>query len=116
MSLAVGKAWKNFRRPQSKFNNERVVTEDGAFDSKKEHRRWCELKLLQLAGEIRNLKHHQVFKFEHNGVSIGSYEADFTYFQGNEFVVEDSKGVRTDVYLLKRKLMLAFFNISIKET
>lgn len=116
MTLAVGKAWKQFRRPQNKFNAERVVTEDGAFDSKKEHRRWCELKLEQLAGEIRNLRHHTKFKFEHNGVLIGTYEADFDYFRGNEYVVEDAKGVRTDVYLLKRKLMLAFYSITIKET
>jgi hypothetical protein len=116
MSVALGKAWKQFRRPQNKFNAERVVTEDGTFDSKKEHRRWCELKLLQMAGEIRNLKHHQVFKFEHNGVLIGSYEADFTYFQGNEFVCEDAKGYETDVFRLKRKMLKAFYGIEVKIT
>ena len=116
MTVALGKAWKNFRRPQSKFNNERVVTEDGAFDSKKEHRRWCELKLLQLAGEIRNLRHHTKFKFEHNGVLIGTYEADFDYFRGNEYVVEDSKGFETDVFRLKAKMMRAFFGIDVRLT
>lgn len=116
MTIALGKAWKNYRRPQNKFNAERVVTDDGAFDSKKEHRRWCELKLEQLAGEIRNLRHHTKFKFEHNGVLIGTYESDFDYFRGNEYVVEDAKGYETDVFRLKAKMMRAFYGIEVRIT
>lgn len=115
MSLAAQKAWKSNRRAQ-KYNNERVVTEDGAFDSKREHKRWCELKLLERAGAIRNLEHHVDFKFEHNGVAIGKYEADFVYFEGEQRICEDSKGVQTDVFKIKARLMRAFYGIEIRIT
>lgn len=110
------KAWKQTRRPQNKFGNERVVTDDGTFDSKAEHYRWCQLKLLERAGEIRNLKRQVRFKFEHNGVHIADYIADFTYFEGNEYVAEDKKGYETDVFRLKAKMLKAFYGITVRIT
>jgi len=44
-----------------------------------------------------------------------SYVADFVYARGNELVVEDVKGVRTQEYIIKRKLMLHIHGIRIKE-
>lgn len=117
MSLhAFGKAWKQQRRPQSKFGNRIVKTDEGTFDSEAEHRRWCELKLLQMAGQISNLEHHKVFRFELNGVLIGSYEADFVYFENGARVVEDKKGYETDVFKLKAKMMQAFYGITVRLT
>ena len=44
------------------------------------------------------------------------YKADFTYREGGELVVEDKKGLKTPVYVIKRKLMLFVHGIKIKET
>lgn len=44
------------------------------------------------------------------------YVADFVYKEDGKEVVEDAKGVRTDDYIIKRKLMLWIHGIRIKET
>ncbi len=44
-----------------------------------------------------------------------TYLADFVYEKGSQTIVEDVKGLRTDVYKIKRKLMLYFHGIQIKE-
>jgi hypothetical protein len=48
-----------------------------------------------------------------NGILICTYIADFTYTRDGKYIVEDFKGVLTDVFKLKRKLMKAIFNIDI---
>ena len=108
-------AW---RKRGNKYGAKRVTTTDGAFDSKREYCRWLDLVLLERAGEITGLERQIPFVFEHNGVRICKYIADFSYFEndGRDRVVEDSKGFRTDIYKLKRKLMLAFYDITIRET
>jgi len=76
----------------------------------KERRRYHELKLLQRAGKISNLKLQPEFElqesFKHNGKTIRAikYVADFMYKQGDRVIVEDTKGFKTDVYKLKLKL------------
>jgi len=107
-----------------KYGNKKIVTEDGEFDSQREYRRWCELKLLQRAGEISNLNRQVAFGLipsqrDEKGKVIErevKYVADFTYFERDgTFVVEDSKGMRTKEYIIKRKLMLKEHGIRIKE-
>nr|DAL18325.1 MAG TPA_asm: Endonuclease [Caudoviricetes sp.] len=44
-----------------------------------------------------------------------TYLADFVYEKGSQTIVEDVKGMKTDVYKIKRKLMLYFHGIKIKE-
>ena len=44
-----------------------------------------------------------------------TYIADFVYLKDGKTVVEDSKGYRTEVYRLKKKMMLYFFHIRIQE-
>lgn len=109
----------------SKYNARKVKTQEGTFDSMKEYHRWCELKLLQRAGKISNLKRQVRFlllpsqKDAQTGKVIErelTYVADFVYKKGAETVVEDAKGVRTDVYKIKKKLMLYFYGIRITET
>jgi hypothetical protein len=51
-----------------------------------------------------------------NDVYIGTYEADFLYYEQGQLIVEDSKGTRTREYLMKQRLMLACHNIHIRET
>lgn len=85
------------------------------FDSKKEARRYVELKSLEAAGVIWRLRLQEPFVVEINGVIVCRYVADFVYDAADGYVVEDSKGVRTPVYRLKKKLMRAVLGIDIKE-
>src|SRR6267154_1785069 len=66
------------------------------FDSTAEARRYTELKLLKLTGQITELEVHKPFFLHVNGIRIGYYEADFTYLENGQQVIEDVKGHRTD--------------------
>lgn len=79
------------------------------FASKAEARRYCELKLLVQAGEIRNLELQPAFPIVIEGVRVTTYIADFAYFGGGKRVIEDVKGFKTDVYALKKKLVEAMY-------
>lgn len=93
------------------------------FDSKKEAARYQELRLLEKAGEIHNLRLQVPFelqpKFRKNGKTwrAVTYIADFVYLtKEGEEVIEDVKGMRTDVYRLKRKMFeYQFDDKTIKE-
>ena len=108
-----------------KYGNRRIVTEDGTFDSVKEHRRWCELKLMEKAGEIVELQRQVPFvvipkQKDELGKVVErevKYIADFTYRTRKDYklVVEDTKGMKTNEYILKRKLMLYRNGIRIQE-
>lgn len=105
----------------NKYGNT-VVEKDGKkFGSKKEANRYPDLVLMQLAGEIRDLKCQQKFDFVINEILVCSYIADFTYIivKTNAFTVEDVKSEVTRKnreYNIKRKLMLAVYKIKILET
>ena len=89
------------------------------FDSKHEAKRYQELRLLEQAGEITNLRLQVPFELipkSKHGMPI-RYIADFTYNdQSGQLIVEDAKGVKTPVYRLKRRIMAEIYNIEIKET
>lgn len=101
---------------KSKYGNTKVEIDGFKFDSKKEGMRYVELKHMQRAGIISGLELQVSYVFEHNGVKIATYLADFRYQQDGKTVVEDVKGMRTQVYIIKRKMMLAFHGVKIKET
>ena len=87
------------------------------FHSKKEARHYKVLKSMQQAGIIRDLETQPKFKLDINGTHICNYFADFKYFD-NELdreVIVDVKGVRTQVYKLKKRLMLAIHDIEVEE-
>lgn len=44
-----------------------------------------------------------------------TYRADFTYLADGQLVVEDAKGHRTEMYLLKRKWLEAEYGITVRE-
>ena len=93
-----------------------AVEVDGhKFPSKAEARRYGELKLLERAGEIRQLELHPRYRLIVNGIDCGYYEADAKYYQGDTLVVEDTKGVRTETYNLKKKLVFAIYGINVTE-
>lgn len=98
------------------------------FDSKREARRYMDLWLMQRAGEISGLrtqvKYELIPKQVHKDGTKEKgieYVADFVYEQGGETVVEDSKGFRDTssaayrLFVMKRKMMLYFHGITVRE-
>lgn len=86
-------------------------TEDGYFPSKKELKRWNELKLLEKAGAIshltRNTKETTFPLLCFGGSRVCNYIADYVYREDGKRIAEDAKGVKTPVYKLKKKMFLA---------
>lgn len=104
-------------KKKSKFRNKVVHTEDGKFDSIEEHKRFLHLRLLERAGEIRELKRQVRYRLEAGGIHISDYVADFVYLSHDGLlVVEDSKGFITPEYRQKRRLMKEILGITILET
>ena len=95
----------------SKYRNKKVQVDMYVFDSIRESQRYKELKLLERAGEIRKLELQPKFllqdSFKKNGKTYRKIEyiADFMYCQGDKTVVEDVKGMQTDVFKLKHKII-----------
>lgn len=106
------------------------------FDSRKEARRYQDLLLLQRAGVIKKLEiqvkfvlipaqYETTVRYGKNGKRLKdklkllekecSYVADFVYEENGKKVVEDTKGVKTKDYIIKRKLMLHVHGIRIRE-
>lgn len=131
-------------RAKNKYQAKKVVVDDITFDSQKEARRYCELKMLERAGKITDLDLQKVFElipaqYEETGEVYKSgknkgqpkrgkcieqavtYKADFYYKENGREVVEDVKGYRDPSsgayarYIIKRKMMLYFHGIRIQE-
>ena len=107
-----------------KYHNRKVTINGETFDSKKEANRWAELKLLQRAGKITDLNRQVRFELvpsqyddkKHLLERPVAYVADFVYKEDGKLVVEDTKGMKTDAYIIKRKLMLERYKVRIRET
>ena len=109
---------------ESKYHSQKVTMSGKTFASIKEANRYSELVLAQRSGEISELKCQEPFTLipsqkNEKGKTIEKpvkYIADFVYKDKNGvLVVEDTKGVRTADYVIKRKLMLWVHKIRIKE-
>ena len=122
-----------------KYHNKKITLDGITFDSLKEANRYRELKLLERAGKISLLRRQVKFLLipaqygktaerYTRGANKGQYKrgelierecayiADFVYFDADgKKVVEDTKGMRTKDYIIKRKLMLERHGIRIKE-
>ena len=110
----------------NKYYAKKKVIDGYTFDSIKEARRYGELKCLLKAGAIRDLEVHKTFNLipkqtDERGKVIErkiDYIADFAYLQDGKIVVEDVKSAVTrkkPEYILKRKMMLYFHGIRIRE-
>ena len=106
------------KRPtRNKYGAQKTTVDGVTFDSKGEADRWCDLRILERAGDIVDLRRQVTFPLKIGDVLVCKYIADFVYaIPGQEFVVEDFKGHRTDVYRLKAKLFLAVYGFPITET
>lgn len=108
---------------RSKYRSKKTTYYGIEFDSKKEANRYAELLMLERAGVISDLKRqvrYELIPTQYDGAQCVeracNYVADFVYTQEGKTIVEDCKGVRTDVYIIKRKLMYEKYGIRIKET
>lgn len=109
---------------RTKYGAKKVVVDGETYDSRKEYRRFCELSLLQRAGAIHDLQRQVKFTLlpSQRDAETGkvierpvTYLADFVYKENGKTIVEDTKGFRTKDYVLKRKMMLYFHGIQIRE-
>lgn len=114
----------------NKYRNKKIIIDGEQFDSMKEYKRYCELKLMQKTGMIKNLKRQVKFiliptQRDEKGKCLErecAYFADFVYKDkfGNE-VVEDVKGYRDPnsagyaKFVIKRKMMLYILGIRVQE-
>lgn len=109
--------WKK----RAKYRNVKTEVDGLKFDSKKEAKRWVELKQLLDAGRISNLMRQVMFQLVPQVVLDGrkqqpvKYVADFQYQLGDQIIVEDVKGFKTPEYRMKRKMMKAFLGIEVQE-
>jgi hypothetical protein len=124
----------------NKYHSKKTRLSDGTvFDSRKEARRWQQLRLLESRGEIQDLKRQVEYELVPNQYEIVErysdktgkrlkdekrlaerrvyYVADFVYTKDGETVVEDTKSpvTRTKDYIIKRKLMRHIHGIVIRE-
>lgn len=112
------------KKAGGRYGNVRKPVHDGIrFDSKREFLRYMDLRILERAGEISDLKVHPKYPITIGGIEIRifskryhktgkhlTYVGDFEYRRAGELVIEDVKmqsGHRTDVYRIKRALMKA---------
>lgn len=95
-----------------KYNARRTEIDGFIFDSKKEAARYLELKALEKAGKIKELERQKSFTliepFDYNGEKCRRvrYLADFYYREGGKVIIEDVKGMKTEVYKIKKKMLL----------
>ena len=121
-------------RKKNKFHAKKTVFNGETFDSKKEAARYATLILLQKDGRIRNLRRqvpYELIPAQHEPDTVGprggrkrgkllekscTYIADFVYDTADGLtIVEDTKGVRTPEYIIKRKLMLYKHGVRVDE-
>lgn len=120
---------------RSKYKAVKVVVDGIKFDSKKEAKRYEQLKEREKKGEIKDLRLQVLYELipsqreedyvdEKGKLKKGKvierpcvYKADFVYYDNEkqEEIVEDTKGFKTPEYIIKRKLMLYLLGIKITE-
>jgi hypothetical protein len=97
---------------RSKYGNKKTIVDGIKFDSKKEAQRYCDLKMLLNHRDIEDLVLQPRFdicpthKWNGKTQRKKSYVADFKYTMNGVEIVEDVKGMRTALYILKRSLFL----------
>lgn len=102
---------------KSKYKAQPTMIDGIRFASKKEGKRYSELKLMERGNLITDLKLQQPIKCMVNGELVCKYISDFSYYckERNTIIFEDAKGFKTDVYKLKKKLVKACTGIDIVE-
>lgn len=109
----------------SKYKSKKCIIDGITFDSKKEGKRYAELRKLEERGEIADLQMQVKFELIPSQRIAGrvveravTYIADFTYYYDGHYVVEDVKSSKRMIrpeYIIKRKLMLYLKGIRVRE-
>lgn len=106
----------------NKYRNKKINIGGHEFDSKKEARRYQQLLLREKAGEIKGLRlqpeYELIPRFKKGNKTYRKavYIADFEYVENGRTIVEDVKGIKTDVYNLKKKMFeYKYPELTIKE-
>lgn len=107
----------------SKYGNRKVTIDGFKFDSAREATRYTQLKILQQHGYIHSLEMQKSFdlidtvKTNHETLRKTVYKCDFYYYDNErkEWIVEDVKGCVTDVYSLKKRLLLSKYDVTLFE-
>ena len=133
--ILIRKYYRYYSR--NKYRNNKITVEGQVYDSQKEYLRYLDLLAMEKAGEIRDIRRqveYELLPVQREPDTVGpkggtkkgkvierkvSYFADFVYtdVKTGETVVEDTKSefTKTKDYILKRKMMLFFHGIRIKE-
>lgn len=105
----------------TKYHNIPTTIDGIRFDSRKEANRFYQLRLMERAGEISNLRRQVEYELipaqktpAGRSVRPVKYVADFVYDDHGKTVVEDVKGVKTREFKLKSKLMLWRYGIVVE--
>lgn len=133
---------KNSEGEMNKHHNKKTRVHGIEFASIKEAKRYQELYLMGKCGYISDLRiqvPYELIPAQYEYIDTGEvylrgvrkgmpklkkvcveqgvkYIADFVYIEDGKEIVEDSKGMRTKDYIIKRKLMRYVLGITIKET
>lgn len=109
----------------SKYRNVKIVIDGHEFDSKREAACWQSLRIREDRGEITKLDCQVPLPLmcQSHGAALGvnaivsEYVADFTYTDVSDgsFHVVDAKGMKTRMYLLKRKWLELQSGVVIEE-
>lgn len=104
---------------QSKYGNQKTTVDGITFDSRKEASYWQELKHRERAGEITEIVRQAKIELIPKTAKFRAcyYIADFVYTdkKTGKTVYIDVKGMQTDVYKLKKKLLYWRHGIEITE-
>lgn len=122
---------------KNKYQAKKTYANGMVFDSIKEADRYFSLYVLERAGKIKNLRRQVKFEllptqyetFPRYSDKTGkrltdgkraiekgcTYIADFVYEENGKTIVEDAKGFKTEAYKIKKKMMLYFHGIKIRE-
>lgn len=105
----------------SKYNAKGIRINGIYFASAAEGQRYRQLLELENEGRIQNLEVQPSFAITVAGKHIAKYRADFRYAELDQYGrivgvrIEDVKGMITDIYALKRKLVMAIHQIELTE-
>jgi hypothetical protein len=110
----------------NKYFNKKVIIDGIKFDSRKEAKRYTELKLLKRSGHLKELELQKVFELQHKytnnkgeHIRAITYKCDFFYYDNKkeQYIVEDVKGSKkiiTEAFKIKKKLFEYKYGIEIK--
>ena len=103
-------------RPKNKYRNKKTLVDGHAFDSKAEASYYVALKHRAKAGEVEAVEMQRPYALTINGMLICTYKADFVFWDValKRWRVVDVKGVITDVFRIKQKLMKACHGIEVE--